>query len=313
MPAKHTFPVILLCLSLGGPTIADEPVISSFAESTEAPHGLGNLYAPDILKHRGELLMFFGGQGKDGHDRIHLATSKDGGTWKQEGIVFAPKGVNHVNDPSVVAVDGMLYMFYTLAGSGITDSIGLATSADGRKWSDRGAVFAPSPSPAWDSLLVGRPSVIHDGEQFHLWYDGRKDLPPGAPDPDAPKSDTSRRFVGYATSADGMKWDQRGKPVFGEDAGGIHVFRSADGFAMVIESRDGTWWATSPDGVTWKPQGLLHPKDDDSPHGHVTPFVIAGKESWQLFYGAAQAEAWNQNSIYSAELEPPAIPKTTKR
>ena len=132
--------------------MADESVISSFAKSTEAPHGRGNLYAPDIIKHRGKLLMFFGGQGKDGHDRIHLAVSKDGEVWEQEGIVFAPEGVNHVNDPSVVAVDGVLFMFYTLAGSGVTDAIGLATSADGRKWSDRGAVFSPSPSPAWDSL-----------------------------------------------------------------------------------------------------------------------------------------------------------------
>ena len=310
---RPTLSALFLVLSLSCASNAAERVISSFAESTEAPHGSGNLYAPDILKHRGEFLMFFGGQGKDGHDRIHLATSKDGKDWEQAGVVFAPEGVNHVNDPSVVPVDGVLYMFYTLAGSGVTDSIGLATSTDGLQWSDRGAVFAPSPAPAWDSLLVGRPSVMHDGDRFHLWYDGRKDLPPGAPDPDAPKSDTSRRFVGYATSADGMKWDRRGKPVFGEDAGGIHVFKFRGYFAMVIESRGGTQWATSSEGVTWKARGLLHPKDSASPHGHVTPFVIAGKESWQLFYGAAQAEAWDQNSICSAELEPLAIPKTTKR
>lgn len=308
---RHALSALFLILSLSCASNAAERVISSFAKSTEAPHGRGNLYAPDILKHRGEFLMYFGGQGKDGHDRIHLATSTDGKDWEQEGVVLAPEGVNHVNDPSVVSVHGVLYMFYTLAGTGVTDSMGLATSTDGLEWSDRGAVFAPSPSPAWDSLLVGRPSVMHDGERFHLWYDGRKDLPPGAPEPDAPKSDTSRRFVGYATSADGMKWDRRDEPVFGEDAGGIHVFRSGDDFVMVFESRSGTQWGTSTDGVTWRSQGLLHLKDDESPHGHVTPFVIAGRESWQLFYGAAQAEAWNQNSIYSAELEPPAIPKTT--
>ena len=163
------FPALCLALSFAGTIHADERVISSFAESTAAPHGRGNLYAPEILKHRGEFLMFFGGQGKDGHDRIHLATSKDGEDWKQAGVVFAPEGVNHVNDPSVIAVAGGLFMFYTLAGSGVTDAIGLATSADGRIWYDRGAVFSASPAPAWDSLLVGRPSVSHDGERFHLW------------------------------------------------------------------------------------------------------------------------------------------------
>ncbi|MDH4444397.1 MAG: hypothetical protein QE267_04630 [Akkermansiaceae bacterium] len=300
------FPALCLALSFAGTIHADERVISSFAESTAAPHGRGNLYAPEILKHRGEFLMFFGGQGKDGHDRIHLATSKDGEDWKQAGVVFAPEGVNHVNDPSVIAVAGGLFMFYTLAGSGVTDAIGLATSADGRIWNDRGAVFSASPAPAWDSLLVGRPSVSHDGERFHLWYDGRKDLPPSAPDRDAPKSDSSRRFVGYATSTDGLKWKRRQEPVFGDDAGGIHVSRVGEVFVMVIESRDGTRWASSKDGIGWKGEGLLHPKDDESPHGHVTPFLLIDGKSWRLFYGAARAETWDQNSISSAVLKPPA-------
>lgn len=310
---RPAFSVFSLALSLACTISADECVISPFAESTEAPHGRGNLYAPDILMHRDEMLMFFGGQGKDGHDRIHLATSKDGEDWKQAGVVFAPKGVNHVNDPSVIAVAGELFMFYTLAGSGVTDAIGLATSADGRIWIDRGAVFAPSPAPAWDSLLVGRPSAFHDGERFHLWYDGRKDLPSGAPDPDAPKSDSSQRFVGYATSMDGMKWERRQEPVFGDDAGGIHVVTIGKEFVMVIESRDGTKWASSIDGISWKSQGLLHPKDDHSPHGHVTPFLLINEKSWRLFYGAARAKTWDQNSIYCADFETPATIDQTKR
>ena len=310
---RPSFSALFLALSFAFTINADDIAVSPFAESTEAPHGRGNLYAPDIIKHRGEFLMFFGGQGKDGHDRIHLATSKGGEDWKQAGVVFAPEGVNHVNDPSVIAVGGELFMFYTLAGSGVTDAIGLATSADGRVWFDRKSVFSPSPAPAWDSLLVGRPSVFYDGERFHLWYDGRKDLPPDAPDSDAPKSDSSRRFVGYATSVDGMKWERRQEPVFGDDAGGIHVVKTAKEFVMVIESRDGTKWASSIDGIGWKSQGLLHPKDDDSPHGHVTPFLLINEKSWRLFYGAARAETWDQNSIYSAVLKPPATMDRTKR
>lgn len=305
-PAPHPIPALLVAFALGGSVRADEPVISSLAASTEAPHGQGNVYAPDILRHRGELLMFFGGQGKDGHDRIHLATSKDGEAWEQEGVVFGPEGVNHVNDPSVVAVGGVLHMFYTLARSGVTDVIGLATSTDGRKWSDRGEVLGPAAAPAWDSLLVGRPSALHDGRRFHLWYDGRKDLPRGAPDPDAPKSDASHRFIGCATSADGITWSRRRDPVFGEDAGGIHVFRFGDGLAMVIESGEGTRWASSGDGIAWQSRGLLHPKGPEAPHGHVTPFVLAGASSWRLFYGAAQAATWDRNTIRSVDLEPPA-------
>lgn len=100
--------------------------------------------------------------------------------------------------------------------------------------------------------------------------------------------------------------DRRDEPVFGEDAGGIHVFESGDELALVIESCGGMRWATGSDGITWKSRGLLYPKDSDSPHGHVTPFVLSGSASWRLFYGAARAETWDQNSIYSTVLNPPA-------
>lgn len=283
---------------------ADLPMVANFADSTAAPHGRGNIYAPDIVRYRGEFLLFFGAQGKDGHDRIHLARSKNGADWKHDGVVFSPEGANHVNDPSVVVVGGELYMFYTLAASGVTDSIGLAKSKDGRVWTDIGAVHTPSEAPAWDSLLVGRPSVIYDGARFHMWFDGRKDLPLEAPDPDAPKSGSSRRFVGYATSPDGVTWSRRREPVFGEDAGGVHVSRIGEKFVMVIESRVGTKWATSADGMRWESRGLLHPKSQNSPYGHVTPFLRREGDAFRLYYGAAMAPAWDHNSIHSAIVNP---------
>ncbi len=290
------------------PAAADHCVIANFASSTEAPHGGGNLYAPEIVNSGGKLLMFFGAQGKDGHDRIHLAVSKDGERWQQKGVVFAPHGVNHVNDPSVVIVAGTFYMYYTLAKSGVTDSIGLATSTDGLTWIDAGSVFGPSPPPSWDSLLVGRPSVMHHGEEFEMWYDGRKDLPVGAPDATAPTSATSRRFVGYATSRDGKHWNRRAKPVFAEDAGGVHVTGKTGALVMVIESREGTKWATSSNGIDWKSRGILHPKNANSPFGHVTPFLYITPQSTHLYYGAAAAATWDRNSIFVTTLEIPADP-----
>jgi len=313
MKMPRTIQTTLLSVFLVVTATADECVVSGSADSTLAPHGRGNVYAPDIVTYHGEFLMFFGGQGKDGHDRIHLARSKNGVEWKQDGVVFAPSGVNHVNDPSVVVVGGDLYMFYTLAVTGVTDSIGLAKSKDGRNWTDRGAVLAPSKVPAWDSLLVGRPSVLYDGVRFHMWYDGRKDLPSGAPDPDAPKSGSSCRFVGYATSPDGVKWLRRKEPVFGEDAGGVHVSKHGNVFIMVIESRNGTKWAASNDGVAWESRGVLQPKGQESPYGHVTPLLLGENGEHRLYYGAAAAATWDQNSIYSACVKLPKPLGTTKR
>lgn len=277
--------------------------MGSFAESTEAPHGKGNLYAPAIVKHHGELLMFFGGQGRDGHDRIHLATSPDGAKWTPQGVVLEVKGANHVNDPSVVAVNDRLFMFYTLAMSGISDSIALAISADGRTWEDQGVVLAPAQAPAWDSLLVGRPAVIHENGEFRMWYDGRKDLPLGAPDPTAPQAVDSHRFVGYAGSKDGRNWRRHGEPVFGHDAGAVDVQRVGGQLVMVMESREGTRWASSADGLAWQDRGLLLKKDGErEAFGHVTPFLFGRDGAWELYFGAATAATWDGNAIARAPL-----------
>ena len=293
------FPILIL-FTATEIAIACEPesVIRGSGSTCEAPHGNGNVYAADIVRHRGTLLMYYGGQGRDGHDRIHLATSTDHEVWKLHGVVFAPEGINHVNDPSVVIVNDRFYMYYTRASVGVTDCIGLATSTDGRTWVDRGPTILPRERPAWDSLLVGRPSVTHDGSAFRLWYDGRADLPTGAPDPTAPKSSTSQRYVGYVESKDGISWKRHDEYVFANDAGGVHVSRVDGQYVMLIESRDGTKWASSTDGISWKDKGLLVVKDKrTSPYGHVTPFLTTDANEFVLYYGAAHSEHWDENSI----------------
>ena len=67
---------------------------------------------------------------------------------------------------------------------------------------------------------------------------------------------------------------------------------------MLIESRRGTEWASSNDGLSWKDEGLLVVKHQrTSHHGHVTPFLFADANKHILYFGAARSEHWNQNSI----------------
>jgi len=82
--------------------------------SAVAAQGSDNIYAPDILRLGPHLcLMWYGGQGGDGHDRIFLATSTDCHHWKHYPDDQAPVAVvdngtsNHVNDPSA-GCDGCL-------------------------------------------------------------------------------------------------------------------------------------------------------------------------------------------------------------
>lgn len=288
---------------------ASEPsiVIEGKGESQCAPHGRGNAYAPEILRDAAGLRMWYGGQGRDGHDRIHLATSVDGLRWEQRGVVLEDSSANHLNDPSVVEVKGVLFMYYTRAATGVSDEIAVATSQDGVRWTPRGTVLRPGAPGSWDSFAVGRPSVTFEQGKFRMWYDGRKDLPPGAPDPTAPKATSSQRHVGWATSPDGIRWEKQGSaPVFDYDAGGLHLLRVGSELIMLIEGRAGTSFTRSRDGIHWQPPEELAPRGAGARErfGHVTPFLLPDLDGRgaTLFYGAAAAASWDENAICALRL-----------
>lgn len=285
-----------LALWVLGQSLVLEP---PWARTERAPHRGGNLYAPELVEESGRRLLYYGAQGADGHDRIHLALSTDGATWKRHGVVLEDPDANHVNDPSIVIHRGTYHLYYTLAREGVSDVIGLATSQDGLRFEKQGIVLWPGKEGAWDSLLVGRPSVLVEDGKFRLWYDGRKDLPLGAPDKNAPQSASSTRSVGLAESTDGKQFRRVGPgPVMGKDAGGVHVARVKNAYVMVYESRQGTRWSASPDGVRWNDRGLLVPLGG-SPldrHGHVTPFLVPGAKP-RLLFGAAMSPGWDKNRV----------------
>ena len=289
----------------GGPAV----VLRGEGAAEAAPHGEGNVYAPDILWDGGRFRMWYGGQGRDGHDRISLAESADGTTWTRKGVVLEDATANHVNDPSVVKVGDKYHMWYTRAGKDVVDRIDLAVSADGVRWEPRGVALAPGPAGAWDALSVGRPSVICEGGVFRMWYDGRKDFPLGAPVKGVPTSPTSSRSVGYATSRDGVTWIRSpNNPVYGHDAGGVDVKRVGGRLVMLSESGDGTRWATSPDGVTWTDGGMLAGRSGAAvdAFGHVTPCLLLDPAGGRhrLFVGAASAATWDRNRIAAVGLRP---------
>lgn len=49
---------------------AESRILFRGQEETEvAPHGKGNVYAPRVPRDGGRYRMWYGGQGRDGHDR----------------------------------------------------------------------------------------------------------------------------------------------------------------------------------------------------------------------------------------------------
>jgi len=292
-----------------GGVVANQPlvILQGDAPSESGVHGKGNVYAPDVCVVDGHWRMWYGGQGNDGHDRIHLAESRDGLTWEKRGVVLEDKDANHVNDPSVVRVGNEWWMYYTCAATDVLDEIALAVSRDGVVWEKRGIVLRPGAPGAWDALLVGRPSVLRENGRFRMWYDGRADLPPDAPATGVPKSPTSRRSVGYAESADGVRWQRHGRePVFQDGAGAVHVAHIGSRYLMVYESHQGTQCAVSADGLRWTARGFLL-RNSGTPldgHGQVTPFLWSdapGRHA-RLFFGGARDAMWNRNLICSQPI-----------
>ena len=308
----------LACLTAPRHAGGAEPhvVLDPTGDFQAAPHGGGNAYAPEILVENGVYRMWYGAQGGDGHDRILLAESADGLAWETKGVALDHGSANHVNDPSVVKVGDTFFLYYTRAPVDIRDEIALATSTDGRTWQEQGTVFRPGADGAWDSLLVGRPSVLYEHGRFRMWYDGRRDLPTGAPAEGVPKSDRSVRAVGYAESGDGLTWIRpQAGPVFGEDAGGVHVVRIGDTLVMTSESREGTQLASSPDGLAWKSEGLFAERSgaDVDRFGHVTPFLLVEPEGVALFIGAASSASWDHNRIVRVPLSAPQRQRLGRR
>ena len=198
---------------------------------------------------------------------------------------------NHVNDPSVVYVGGTWYMYYTVAQVAEDDRVWLATSPDGVAWTPVGLVVDVGAAGSWESLKVGRPSVFYDDGTFWLWYDGQ---------------DGAVRSAGLATSKDGVHFAKHpGNPVL-VGAGAVDVARLDATWVLLHEGGDGTYAATSADGVTWCDQGRLIGLSGEAfdAYGQVTPLLYSatGATFDALLYGGASDPCWCKNRI--AEVYP---------
>ena len=70
-------------------------ILEGEGDAERAPHGKGNVYAPDALWDGRLFRMWYGGQGKDGHDRIAYAESVDAKQWVRRGVVLKDDSAVH--------------------------------------------------------------------------------------------------------------------------------------------------------------------------------------------------------------------------
>ncbi len=256
------------------------PVIESAPWSTNTASFPVVIFEDDVFK-----MWFCGKDTMSNKCGIAYAESMDGINW-----IIDDKPVIYPGNPgewdlhrypgSVLRVNDTLKMWFVGSeDNAFTFAIGYAYySEDSAKWTLNSIpVLEKGSSGSWDDAFVNGPSVIYDGQTYHMWYFGWEG-----------GSWFNPALVGYASSQDGINWikDTLNNPVTSPGpadsfydvwASGPNVIEYADTFRMYFTGWDGTssatfkylriGYATSLDGINWEVQNNDEPVLDVGKQG----------------------------------------------
>lgn len=209
-------------------------------------------------------------------------TMKDS-TWTKhsEGAVLGGS-LGTCFDISVLQDQGKYKMYFSWRPK---QSIALAESVDGVKWSEPRIVLGPA-NTGWEDDM-NRPSVIKLHGLYHMWYTGQFN---------------GRSAIGYATSKDGIAWERLKDPVLEAKQPWEKVAvmcpsvlwdESAKEFRMWYSGGeqyepDAIGYAVSSDGVRWrKNEGPIFEADPTNwwESYKVTACQVLEHEGWHyMFY-----------------------------
>ena len=148
-------------------------------------------------------------------------------------------------------------------------------------------VFEGTHRETWDKNLRERGYILYENDIYKMWYTGYND------------SISDHRYLGYATSEDGINWERYSKQailleIWAED---MHVTKHNDLYYMFAEGKgDIAHLLTSSDGINWSPQGNLTilkvngEPIDAGPYGTPTVWIENGKK--YLFYERNDLGVW---------------------
>jgi predicted GH43/DUF377 family glycosyl hydrolase len=295
----------LVCLSLacllsgvlaaGDKDASDAETVAGWRKSDKNPvlgGSLGTCFDVSVLRDGDKYRMWFSWRPKQS---IALVESDDGLTWSEPAIVLGPNKASgwedDVNRPVVVKDGGKYRMWYTGQAKG-KSWIGYALSEDGKTWQRASDKPVLSPEQSWELGAVMCPHVLYDEQQklYRMWYSGGEQYEPNA--------------IGYATSADGLKWTKHEKnPVFRPEAKNAwekdrvtacQVVKQGDGYVMFYigfadKDHAQIGLARSKDGIAdWErhpANPIIRPGkgrwDEDAVY---KPYAIFDGKRWLLWY-----------------------------
>jgi sucrose-6-phosphate hydrolase SacC (GH32 family) len=147
-------------------------------------------------------------------------------------------------------------------------------------------VFAGTGGDTWDKKIRERGFILYEEGLYKMWYTGyNADM-------------AEEKFLGYATSDDGVNWVRYSDtPVFNakwtED---VFVLKHEGLYYMYAEGADDiAHLLTSADGINWREQGdltITTTRGDTIPAPFGTPALWIEDGKWYLFYERNDAAVW---------------------
>ncbi|MHC4570851.1 MAG: SMP-30/gluconolactonase/LRE family protein [Planctomycetota bacterium] len=172
-------------------------------------------------------------------------------------------------------------------------------------------LFAGTGKDTWDRKIRERGYILHEGDTYHMWYTGYND----------DRSDT--KYLGYATSRDGLKWTRHpSNPIFDQSwVEDVFVVKHDSIYYMFAEGRnDIAHMMTSTDRVHWQNHGKLDIRHTTgkplSPGPYGTPTIWIEGETWYLFYERDDLGIWlatsTDRNVWTNVQDEPVLPRGPK-
>lgn len=153
-------------------------------------------------------------------------------------------------------------------------------------------IFAGRDETAWDDLIRERGWIMREADGWHLWYTGYN------------KTLSDTRYLGYATSDDGLNWTRKSDKPLVDDRWieDMCVVKHDETYYMFAEGRnDIAHLLTSRDKVHWTSLGDLDIRTTSdqpiAPGPRGTPTVWIEGETWWLFYERSDQAVYAATSI----------------
>jgi len=195
----------------------------------------------------------------------------NGGSYGPGYVIYNPSGSGTITEPvNEETVWANKFVFYYMATTGQSESVGLAVSNDGVNWQGYNGGVAPVLEGTWnesdwDRTYVGYPTVMKENDDaYHMWYCG------GFWNGDSGVG----HGIGYAFSQDGINWTRDpANPIFYMD-----------------------------DGVDWRDRRTYTPMVIGD------QMWFSGKDADTGVYAIGYATACTPVSLYSLSVESPVVP-----